>query len=358
MATITACFIAKNEGKRLGKCLDSIDDIVDEFVVVDTGSTDNTKEVAYRYTNKVYDFKWINDFSAARNFSFSKATGDWIIWLDCDDWFREPDRQKFKKLKATLDDSNYDAYDFWYNYRHNEEGVCTYRFQRDRLIRNHKGYHWEYPVHELLVIDGAKICMTDITVTHRSNHDNGEKYIKFFEEKMAEGYELTQRDMYYYGGELSIFGYREKSKKVFEKFFSLGEHNNSYEAKRACEYLFNIYLSEGEYLKALETEFRYLKYASPDPKIFFKIGFTYDKLGRENDSIFFYKISADMKNTYVPDESTGFDESQFIFESALELSCKLFYKNKYQEAKHYHEVCKELKPDNSTVIYNDKFFKE
>ena len=77
--------IVKNEEKVLKRCLNCVKDIVDEIIIVDTGSTDKTKEIARKYTDKVLDFKWVNDFSKARNYSFSKATKDYILWLDADD---------------------------------------------------------------------------------------------------------------------------------------------------------------------------------------------------------------------------------------------------------------------------------
>ena len=85
MATLSLCMIVKNEEAVLSRCLESIKDAVDEIIIVDTGSSDATKEIAKKYTDLVYDFKWINNFSAARNFSFSKASKDYIIWLDADD---------------------------------------------------------------------------------------------------------------------------------------------------------------------------------------------------------------------------------------------------------------------------------
>ena len=77
MITISLCMIVKNEEAVLARCLESVKDVVDEIIIVDTGSTDKTKQIAYRYTQNVYDFEWIDDFSAARNYSFSKATKDY-----------------------------------------------------------------------------------------------------------------------------------------------------------------------------------------------------------------------------------------------------------------------------------------
>ena len=101
MNTISLCLIVKNEEAVLEKCLDSVKDIVDEIIIVDTGSTDNTKVIAERYYAKIYDFKWCNDFSKARNYSFSFATKDYILWLDADDFLPEIEIQKLQKLKLT-----------------------------------------------------------------------------------------------------------------------------------------------------------------------------------------------------------------------------------------------------------------
>ncbi|EOQ16898.1 tetratricopeptide repeat-containing glycosyltransferase family 2 protein [Bacillus cereus] len=82
---MSACLIVKNEEEMLGKCLNSLESVVDEIIIVDTGSTDKTKEIAKKFTDKVYDFKWTNNFAEARNFAASKASGKWIIAVDADE---------------------------------------------------------------------------------------------------------------------------------------------------------------------------------------------------------------------------------------------------------------------------------
>ena len=99
MVTISLCMIVKNEEAVLGRCLESIQDVVDEIVIVDTGSTDKTKEIAARYTDKIYDFPWCDDFSAARNFAFSNGTGESLLWMDADDVFPTVEKRKFFNLK-------------------------------------------------------------------------------------------------------------------------------------------------------------------------------------------------------------------------------------------------------------------
>ncbi|MCB0752765.1 MAG: glycosyltransferase family 2 protein [Ignavibacteriae bacterium] len=85
MPKITLSMIVKNEDKYLRGCLESVKGIVDEIVIVDTGSTDNTLNIAEEFNAKIFHFEWIKDFSAARNFALSKSTGDWILYLDADE---------------------------------------------------------------------------------------------------------------------------------------------------------------------------------------------------------------------------------------------------------------------------------
>ncbi|MGD8447496.1 MAG: glycosyltransferase family 2 protein, partial [Desulfobacterales bacterium] len=83
--------ITRNEEQFLQRCLDSVQGIVDEIVVVDTGSVDRTIGIARSFCARIYHFEWTEDFSAARNFSLSKANGDWIFSLDADETISEQD---------------------------------------------------------------------------------------------------------------------------------------------------------------------------------------------------------------------------------------------------------------------------
>ena len=97
---ISTCLIVKNESENIGRCLDSIKNISDEIIVVDTGSTDDTVEIAKSFGARVYFYGWDNNFSNARNHALDKATGDWIIFLDADEYFG-PNTQK--QLRTVLE---------------------------------------------------------------------------------------------------------------------------------------------------------------------------------------------------------------------------------------------------------------
>ena len=101
--TISLCMIVRDEEAVLERCLNSIKDVVDEIVIVDTGSKDNTVEIAKRFTNNVYFFEWIDDFATARNYSFSKGTKDYLMWFDADDVMFEEDREKLLRIKENND---------------------------------------------------------------------------------------------------------------------------------------------------------------------------------------------------------------------------------------------------------------
>ncbi len=103
MISISVCMIVKDEEEVLARCLNSLAGIADEIIIVDTGSGDATKQIAAAYTERIYDFAWVDDFSAARNYSFSKATMEYIYVADADEVIEEGERQKFLKLKRELD---------------------------------------------------------------------------------------------------------------------------------------------------------------------------------------------------------------------------------------------------------------
>ena len=137
MKTISLCMIVKNEEDVLENCLSSVFKATDEIIIVDTGSTDKTKDIARKYTDKIYDFKWVDDFSKARNYSFSKATKDYILWLDADDIIEEEDLKKLIKLKEEINEEK-DAYSMLYIYSRDENGKPTYIQEKNRLVKRKK----------------------------------------------------------------------------------------------------------------------------------------------------------------------------------------------------------------------------
>ena len=100
MPTLSLCMIVKNEEKHLARCLSSVKGVADEIVIVDTGSSDKTIEIAESFGAKIFHFDWVNDFSAARNFALSKCSGDWILYLDADEELNPDCIEEVKKYKS------------------------------------------------------------------------------------------------------------------------------------------------------------------------------------------------------------------------------------------------------------------
>lgn len=102
MQPISVCIIAKNEAHRIERLLASLLPYNFEIVIVDTGSTDRTKEIAGKYTDRIYDFTWTDDFSAARNYSLQMASNDWIFMMDCDEWIKSLDLEELNYFRKHL----------------------------------------------------------------------------------------------------------------------------------------------------------------------------------------------------------------------------------------------------------------
>ncbi len=97
---LSLSMIVKNEERYLEDCLKSVKGVVDEIVIVDTGSVDGTKSIAEKYGARIYDFKWVNDFSAARNYALEKSKGNWILYLDADERLSPESVVELKKLTS------------------------------------------------------------------------------------------------------------------------------------------------------------------------------------------------------------------------------------------------------------------
>ena len=161
MSTISVCLIVKDESLVLNRCLLCVSKFADEIVVVDTGSVDNTIDIASKYTNNVHSIVWQNDFAYARNISFSYATSDYIMWVDADDVITDDNVTKLQQLK---DNMTADMYMMRYNVGFDGDAV-TSSFYRERIMKRAKGYTWHGCVHECITPSG-NIEYLDIAINH------------------------------------------------------------------------------------------------------------------------------------------------------------------------------------------------
>ena len=201
-ATISLSLIAKNEEKNIRRLLDSVAGCFDEIVLVDTGSTDKTKEIALEYGCKVYDFTWVNSFSKARNFSFSKTTSDYVMWMDLDDELHN--REAFIKWRDYAM-SFQDCFLATYHYALDKDKKPIISFVRERVFRKAVNPTWQYDLHEGIVPknEWTRFYVTTWAINHMRDMEDIQadksRNIKILEEIKDT---FDGRMHFYYGKEL------------------------------------------------------------------------------------------------------------------------------------------------------------
>jgi glycosyltransferase involved in cell wall biosynthesis len=146
---ISLCMIVKDEETVLERCLQSVSSWVDEIIIVDTGSTDRTKYIAQQYTSSIYDFTWINDFSAARNESLRHATATWVLVLDADEYFSEKDAQTLRSTLQNTEPKEDTIYSISVlSFLGKQKGAVTGEAVVPRIFPNYFGIHYSRPIHE------------------------------------------------------------------------------------------------------------------------------------------------------------------------------------------------------------------
>ncbi len=165
MITISLCMIVKNEEQVLSRCLDSLAGLMDEIIIVDTGSSDRTKEIAARYTDKIYDYIWKDDFADARNFAFSKASMEYIYTADADEVLDDENREQFRLLKEAMV-PEVEIVQMKYVTKNEFNTVLNFKEEyRPKLYRRLRTFTWIDPIHETVRLDPV-VFDSDIAITH------------------------------------------------------------------------------------------------------------------------------------------------------------------------------------------------
>ncbi len=159
--TISLCMIAKNEVEHLSRCLESVKNLVEEIIIVDTGSTDNTVEIAKAYGAKTFHRPWTGNFSEARNFALKHATGDWILFLDADEELKKED---INLVKEAIKDDEVDGIRCIIHSTSKSTTALTKSYF-PRLYRNNRGIYYEGAIHERPIIAG-KTIVSNIRIIH------------------------------------------------------------------------------------------------------------------------------------------------------------------------------------------------
>lgn len=205
MVSISVCMIVKNEEGVLSRCLDSLEGLYEELIIVDTGSTDRTKEIARRYTDKVYDFEWIGDFSAARNYAFSKAACDYIYSADADEVLDKENHKRFLQLKSVLD-SRIEIVQMYYD--NQLEHGTVYNFNKEyrpKLYKRLREFTWEEPIHEAVRLTPL-VFDSDIAICHKPESSHAKRDFSYYERELEKNGQLSARLYSMYARELFVSG--------------------------------------------------------------------------------------------------------------------------------------------------------
>ena len=352
MVSISLCMIVKNEEKVIERCLRSAKNLVDEIVIVDTGSTDKTKEIVHRYTDKVYDFKWCDDFSKARNFSFSKATKEYILWLDADDVILKEDREMFISLKKNLN-KKVDIVMMKYNTSYDKKGRPTFSYNRERLIKNNNEYKWVSPVHEVIVPSG-NILYSNIAISHKSEKkEYSKRNLNIFKKMINDGIKLDTRQQYYYARELYYHGMYKEAIKEYSVF--LNKNDAWLENKiDACIEVSRCFCSLQDYKNQIKSLFQSFEYDIPRAVVCCEIANSFIQKGQYHMAIFWYITATNLK----PNINGGGFENLECYDYMPYLGLCLCYDKigDYKNAKKYNELVGKIRPDDEKYLYKKSYF--
>lgn len=346
MNTLSVCLIAKNEESVIRRVLECASTFADEIIVVDTGSTDNTKNIALEFTKNVYDYEWNDDFSAARNYSFSKATMDYIMWLDCDDIINPANQEKIKELKL----NGFTANTITANYRRSPTTVLNVI----RIVKRDTA-KWYGFIHEYLDTHGQR-CNSDIEIVHAKPdkyllRDTG-RNLRIFEKKKSEHVPFTVRDILYYAKELYWNNRYGEAIVEIDNYFAC--------QSRWVEDDIQISIIKASCFEALHRNDDALSTLASaivsygmNPRLVYNAAMLCYNMKKYNQAIMYYQ--AIISNICKP--SVYFADSyDFMFHSLIWLSCAYWNLGRKEIGKQFHEKAKELQPNNEIVLNNNKFF--
>lgn len=344
--TISLCMIVKNEEETLARCLSSVAGVVHEINIVDTGSTDRTKEIAATFGARVFDFEWVNDFAAARNFAFKQGTCEYLLWLDADDVLLPEDAAKLSTLIHALP-FHADAVSMPYHLAKDEYGNITNSLRRNRLVRRSKNFQWIGIVHEYLEVNGS-ILAGDMAVTHNRVHTQSDRNLKIYESKVQADATLGPRDTYYYANELYDHQLWERAVEQYEKLLQF-EHVWIEDRIGACGKAAECYDHLNKLDLAKQKALQSFVYATPRAENCCRLGSFFMKEQRYSEAVFWYKMATDLPK---PDTMAHTIHACWTWLPYLQLCVCYDRMGEYLLAYEANERAAAFRPDDERMITN------
>lgn len=297
--TLSACMIVKNEGHQLAEALTSLQGCVDEIVVVDTGSDDNTASIARQFTSRVFEFPWCDDFAAARNVSLQKASGDYFFWMDADDRLDSINREYLRLLKKHFDGENA----FYFTLQDVDKNGPGFAFYQIRCAPRKADVQFHGRIHEYLSVDGLRLVKTNIVVHHYGYQDPAvflrkmQRNVRLLELELKEG--RDDEHLYFY---LALsYDHLGESKKAIEAMekaatrieLKIRETSTDLNSPvpisnflpEAYLFLAESCISVGETDKALRWAIKAQATVCEDPQIYFRLACIHQELDRHSPAL-------------------------------------------------------------------------
>ena len=337
---ISICIITKNEENNLKVCLEQIKNLGYEIVVIDTGSTDNTKSIALQYTTAIYDFIWCDDFSAARNFAIDHASNDFILMVDSDEFLKDINQNKLEELLLTNPDSVGRIQRQNHFFR---DGSKFCSLERVNRLFSKKKYHYEGKIHEQIIENDHKDYLTyevpllfdhsgydgsieerkkkanrNIKLLKRSLQENGPDPYTLYQ--LGKGYYLEQDynsascyfdtaltfdlnpKLEYVIDMVEMYGYSLLNSGKPEQALLLSNIYDEFSHSADFVYLMGfIYMNHGKFQQAIDEFLKATKYK--ECKVIgvnsylahYNVGVIYECLGQKDYAVFYYTQCGDYK---------------------------------------------------------------
>lgn len=334
--------IVKDEEDVIARSINCALTVADEVIVVDTGSSDGSKKIAADLGAKVYDFEWCDDFSAARNYSFSLASGDYVMWLDADDIIEEQSAQLIKELVSA---GGFDVAMLKY-----VSGNLTY--YRERILRRAMDFVWKGAVHEVIAPRGKVIYSPARIVHDKKKPGDPLRNLFIYQRLIARGVSLDERQKFYYGRELFYNSMYSQAIAVLQEF--LNRDGWAVNKAEACRTLYFCYMQLGNQSAALGCLVRAFIYLPPRAQDCCILGAHFLAGDNLSGAEYWYRRALDCPES---EEEGGFVDGDFSgFIPAINLAVVCDKRGDYTAAQRWNELAGSYKPSDEAYLHNKQYF--
>lgn len=366
MYTLSLSLIVKNEAHHLPRALEFASLFADEIVIVDTGSTDNTKEVARRFTDKIFDFKWCDDFSKARNFGLAQCTKDFIMVLDADEIILEGEALKIRRLMESPIDWDVLYVNLYWS--HDPQGNPTDVFKKTAIFRNFIGITFHYPIHECLKWPPRELKYNlegDIYIHHRNSpfhkdeeptKDSASRNLAILKKTVQGEYKDSNRMWWCLANEYRHMNQPEKAIECYREALKKQDEKNSSVLSEQNFQLATQYIKAKDLEAALETLGQAIQLDPCWREPYFEAGKIYFEQGRYQEALQMFLIVQTIKR---PTTKTIYSEdlySGYLSDDYLSLTYGRL--EEWEKALTHARKALEYLPDDNRLKGHEQFYRE